>query len=263
MRCHLGLVKLLDFAKEIGILDRVSDDGRYWETRSVDVLLQNLRKSDSLVAAVAGGFRDARGDSAGMLVAPTADAPDFEQLEAEGVAQLDGGEFPKPIGEMMKLRVRSLIAEPAAPLIASPQSTLTLGAVPTGSDYGTQPKTILRFGGPSPSARFSISIVMNCRSKRTLPARESSWPWAPSLPSSATSKRARSRFSACLEWSGLGTTGRRADSRDGLVRRARESALKRMNTENANAVRHVDPIIEWPSASTPPLRETIAEMQNN
>jgi hypothetical protein len=99
LRCHLGLIKLLDYAKEIGILDRVADDGEFWETRSVDVLLKNLGSNDQLVAAIAGGFRDALGDNAGMLVAPITDAQDFEALEAEGVAQL-GGEFPKPLGEI-------------------------------------------------------------------------------------------------------------------------------------------------------------------
>jgi hypothetical protein len=37
----------------------------------------------------------------------------------------------------------------------------------------------------------------------------------------------------------------------------------RVSSEDANTVQewHVDPIIEWPSASTAPLRDTIAEMQ--
>jgi hypothetical protein len=123
LRCHLGLIKLLDYAKEIGILDRVADDGEFWETRSVDVLLKNLGTNDQLVAAIAGGFRDALGDNAGMLVAPITEATNFEALEAEGVAQL-GGEFPKPLGDLMASRVRALAAEPFdAPLIAWPQPT--------------------------------------------------------------------------------------------------------------------------------------------
>ena len=123
LRCHLGLIKLLDFAKEIGILERVSDDGDYWETRSVDVLIKNLHRNDSIVAAFVGGIRDAieGSDSGGAFVAPITNAPDFEQLEAEGIAQI-GGEFPQPVGDIVAARVRAIASEPYdAPLFAWPQ----------------------------------------------------------------------------------------------------------------------------------------------
>ncbi len=128
LRCHLGLIKLLDYAKEIGILDRVSDDGRYWETRSVDILLKNLRENDSLVAAFFSGFKDAMADdSDAALVSPIANAPDLEHLEAQGVAAI-GGEFPQPVGDLLASRVRALSREDYdTPLIAWPQ--------PTAGDY--------------------------------------------------------------------------------------------------------------------------------
>ena len=35
LRCHLGVVALLDEAKKLGILGTVSDEGDFWETRSL------------------------------------------------------------------------------------------------------------------------------------------------------------------------------------------------------------------------------------
>jgi hypothetical protein len=38
LRCHLAIVALLDFAKVLGILGEVHDEGEYWKTRDRDAL---------------------------------------------------------------------------------------------------------------------------------------------------------------------------------------------------------------------------------
>jgi hypothetical protein len=109
MHCHLALIKLLDYAKALGILDYVHDDGGYWDTRSADVLVANLRENDRIVAAVVGALSDQIGealeDRGYVAVAPIQAAPDFEHLEAEGIALLND-------------RAGARRAEPA-PIIAS------------------------------------------------------------------------------------------------------------------------------------------------
>jgi hypothetical protein len=91
LRCHLALIQLLDHAQELGILARVSDDGHYWETRSEQVLLNNLREHSAVLSAIVGNLKDQfekRGDQTMHFSAPITAMPDFEHLEAEGRRRL-------------------------------------------------------------------------------------------------------------------------------------------------------------------------------
>jgi hypothetical protein len=83
LKCHLAVVRLLDHAKELGILQGVTDEGDYWEKRDVKALAQELGSWNELVAAAFGKLKDQFGDG---LVAPITDFPDFEMLEARGAA---------------------------------------------------------------------------------------------------------------------------------------------------------------------------------
>ncbi|GAH70053.1 unnamed protein product, partial [marine sediment metagenome] len=47
LKCHLTVIKMLDFAKELCIVKRVSDDGEYWEKRSVQDLVKEICEWDS------------------------------------------------------------------------------------------------------------------------------------------------------------------------------------------------------------------------
>ncbi len=58
LHCHLALINVLDYAKELGILERVNDDGGYWGSRSADVLVANLAENDRVVAAIVGSLHD-------------------------------------------------------------------------------------------------------------------------------------------------------------------------------------------------------------
>jgi len=125
MHCHLALIKLLDHAKQIGILDYVHDDGGYWESRSADVLVANLRENDRIVAAVVGALTDQIGealdDNGYVAIAPILDAPDFEHLEAEGRAILgDRAELSPQIGSGIVSSVRAMDAMPGASILAWP-----------------------------------------------------------------------------------------------------------------------------------------------
>ena len=80
LRCHLAIVKLLDHAKELGILKEVSDEGDYWEKRDIKALAQEVGDWNTMIAGWAGRFKDAFGDG---VVSEIAKFPNFEHLEAK------------------------------------------------------------------------------------------------------------------------------------------------------------------------------------
>ena len=80
LRCHLAIVRLLDHAKELGILKEVSDEGDYWEKRDIKALAQEVGDWNTMIAGWAGRFKDAFGDG---VVSEIAKFPDFEHLEAK------------------------------------------------------------------------------------------------------------------------------------------------------------------------------------
>lgn len=86
LHCHKALLRLLDHALELGILADVRDAGQYWETRSDEVLLANLRRESAIVASVVGRFKDqvSDGGSSAGFVAPILRAQSFEHLELRG-----------------------------------------------------------------------------------------------------------------------------------------------------------------------------------
>ena len=48
LRCHLGLVSLLDYAKELEILKDVTDEGEFWQKRDVPALIKEIGEWNSL-----------------------------------------------------------------------------------------------------------------------------------------------------------------------------------------------------------------------
>ena len=105
LRCHLGVVALLDEAKKLGVLGTVSDEGGFWETRSLDRLTKEIGKQSAMLASVLGVLKDAVGQApggAGTVEAPIAGYPNFEHLEAEGQRLL-----PEQLRTMLKAPARS------------------------------------------------------------------------------------------------------------------------------------------------------------
>jgi hypothetical protein len=86
LRCHLGVVALLDEAKRLGFLGSVSDEGDFWETRSLERLTKEIGDQSAMLAGFLGALKDAMGQApgAGTVEAPIAAYPNFEHLEAEG-----------------------------------------------------------------------------------------------------------------------------------------------------------------------------------
>lgn len=87
VRAHLCVCRLLDHAKELGILKLVSDEGEFFEKRDIPALVNEIASWNAFIAAGVGAFDELVGDKA---EAPIKDFPDFEHLEAKGQDQIDG-----------------------------------------------------------------------------------------------------------------------------------------------------------------------------
>jgi hypothetical protein len=81
LRCHLLVIRMLDIAKELGILASVRDEGGFWEKRDVEALAREVGEWNEGMAAIVGQLKDLFG---GNIEAPIAKFPDFEHLEAKG-----------------------------------------------------------------------------------------------------------------------------------------------------------------------------------
>ncbi len=81
LRCHLLVVALLDKAKELGCLDEVYDEGKFWESRDVKALVPEIASWNSMIAAFAGQLKDVVGEG---IEAPITEFSNFEQLELTG-----------------------------------------------------------------------------------------------------------------------------------------------------------------------------------
>jgi len=81
LRCHLSVVALLDYAKTLGILADVSDEGDYWQKRDVESLAKEVGEWNEMIAGFAGKIQDQIGQK---LEAPILQYPDYEHLEAKG-----------------------------------------------------------------------------------------------------------------------------------------------------------------------------------
>ncbi len=87
LRCHLGVVALLDEAQRLGCLAKVSDEGEFWETRNLERLTKEIGEQSATLAGFLGVLEAAAGqapDGSGGVEAPIAKYPNFEHLEAEG-----------------------------------------------------------------------------------------------------------------------------------------------------------------------------------
>jgi hypothetical protein len=104
LRCHLGVVALLDEAQRLGVLGSVSDEGDFWETRNLERLTKEIGEQSAMLAGWLGVLKDAMGQAAGAgtVEAPIAGYPNFEHLEAEGQRLL-----PEQLKTMLKALAQS------------------------------------------------------------------------------------------------------------------------------------------------------------
>ena len=61
IRCHLLVIRLLDIAKELGILTGVRDEGGFWEKRDVEALAREVGEWNQGMAALVGQLKDLLG----------------------------------------------------------------------------------------------------------------------------------------------------------------------------------------------------------
>ncbi len=64
------------------LLERVHDEGRYWENRDAKALAETAGAWNSQLAALVGQIKD--GLRGHIIAAPITEYPNFEHLEAEG-----------------------------------------------------------------------------------------------------------------------------------------------------------------------------------
>jgi hypothetical protein len=88
LKAHLSLIELLDQIRAAGVNVRIRDDSKYAKNRDVDRLLRSLREWNAVVARIAGSIGDALENGSHAVIAPIKDRPDFEHLEAKGMAVL-------------------------------------------------------------------------------------------------------------------------------------------------------------------------------
>ena len=80
LRCHLAVIKMLDQAQSLGLLDHVSDEGGYWDKRDLRGLAEEVGVWNEMVAGLAGQLADWFGKD---VVSAIANFPTFEHLEAK------------------------------------------------------------------------------------------------------------------------------------------------------------------------------------
>ena len=80
LRSHLSVVKLLDYARDLGILNDVRDEGEYFENRDIQALGSEIGNWNTMIAGWAGRLKDTFGDN---VVSEITKFPNFEHLEAD------------------------------------------------------------------------------------------------------------------------------------------------------------------------------------
>lgn len=81
LRHHLTIIRLLDHAAQLGIVEAVIDEGGYWEERDVTSLAEEVGEWNRKLAGFVGHLKDLLGND---VQAEITKFPDFEHLEAEG-----------------------------------------------------------------------------------------------------------------------------------------------------------------------------------
>ena len=91
LQCHLTVIALLDQARNLGCLERVSDEGGFWEKRNLPALVQEIGSWNEMIAAFGGKLKDLLGGGQLEVRSAITHYPNFEQLEAAGESQLPSG----------------------------------------------------------------------------------------------------------------------------------------------------------------------------
>ena len=85
--CHRRVISVLDLWRDFGVDVKVTDEGEFWETRSVERLRERLCTYDRFLAAMAGALKDSLGKGPKGVQSVIFNDARFERLEAEGRAE--------------------------------------------------------------------------------------------------------------------------------------------------------------------------------
>jgi hypothetical protein len=89
LRCHLSVIKLLDFIKQTGLVGvEVSDESDYWTHRDVKKLAQEVGEWNEMIAGLASELRTEAEAHGKSIEAPITGFPNFEHLEAKGLERI-------------------------------------------------------------------------------------------------------------------------------------------------------------------------------
>jgi hypothetical protein len=87
LQCHRAVIDLALIWQRLGCAVTLTDEGGYWPERNKAKLQAAVGQMNRLVAGLAGALKDAAGDHPAGVQSPIFDHPQFEHLEAEGVAR--------------------------------------------------------------------------------------------------------------------------------------------------------------------------------
>jgi hypothetical protein len=82
VRCHVTVIRLLDHAKKMGVLDSVGDEAHFWENRDFQSLVKTVAQWNNQIASIVGQFKDQWPGK--IISAPIAEFPNYEHLEMDG-----------------------------------------------------------------------------------------------------------------------------------------------------------------------------------
>jgi hypothetical protein len=89
LRCHLCVIKMLDFLKKSSLVTvEVSDEGGYWEGRDLEQLAKEVGEWNAAIAGIVSALRSSEETKGMTLEAPITLFPNFEHLEAKGLDKL-------------------------------------------------------------------------------------------------------------------------------------------------------------------------------
>lgn len=102
-RCHTAAVGLLAGLRVLGLRVEVNDEGGYWPGRDEVELCRKVEQMNGIVAAFAGALKDATdGDGGAPVQSPIFAHPQFERIEAAGVAR-EGAAIGRAVDVVRKL----------------------------------------------------------------------------------------------------------------------------------------------------------------
>ena len=83
VKCHLLVIQVLDLFKEAGFTVKVKDEGKYWETRDLSVLAEEINDYTDLLKTALGSLSE-QAVQAGMIVdAPITECQNYMTVKDE------------------------------------------------------------------------------------------------------------------------------------------------------------------------------------